>query len=281
MSLSNVRISKSISLFEESDSKDLLQKAESLAVSGFIDNTVLKEEILQLTGNRGDYMSGNWSAIIDKIKHLFRKQKIEVLGSQMQWLPISVYHCYCPEVEHAKVKIEYKTTDSSEGETSVEVLGIGGGASFNIEFSSSLEVESENKSFALVYEFESEWEHIRLTEPNGNVVEFCKLTNINSNNRKVNTSSLMPVLFNINEADMTEIITLKEGTTGTKKLVVKSGSELKVSNKLKLEQFGLEAGTEITTANQFEVAYEYTLPGGKIYTAMHPKNAAYWLWEAK
>lgn len=281
MSLSNIKIHKGISLYEDSNSKDLVQKAESLARSGLIDGTALKEEILQLTSNKGNYMAGNWSWIIEKIKELLGKQKIEVLGKQQQWLPVSIYHCYCPDVEGAKVKIEFKDTDTEEGETSVEVLGIGGGASFNLEFTSSLSVESENKSFALVYEFESHWEHVRLTEPNGNSVEYCRIVQVNADNRKASTVMLDQPIIDRDNLDSTEQISLKAGMTGSKTFNIKSGSELKVSNKLKLEQFGIEIGTEITTANQFELTYEYGLPGGHVYTALHPTNAAYWVWEVK
>jgi|GEM_PF-5809456 len=281
MSLSNVKISKGVSVFEESNSKDLLQKAESLALSGLIDGTSLKDDILQLTSNRGGYMSGNWSAIIERLKQLFKEQTIEILDTQTSWLPVSIYHCYCPEVEGATVKIEYKDVASSEGETSVEVLGVGGGASFTLEFSSSLKVESENKSFALVYEFESKWEQVRLTEPDGKSVEFCRLAEVNSENRKVSTVFLNTPIIDKTEIDQQEQISLKKETTGTKKITIKSGSELKVSNKLKLEQFGIEIGTEITTANQFEISYTYSLPGGRVYKLIHPKNTAYCLWEVK
>jgi hypothetical protein len=282
MILSELKIKRGIDLFDNNSDKDLVQKAEAFAASEPAAGTVLSMQILQLTSNQKEYLNGNWKNIISQLKSLFKKQKIEVLGRETNWLPVSIYHAYCPDVEGAKVKIECTGENTTEGETSVEILGIGGGPSFNLEFASALEVEADNKSFSLVYEFESVWEHIRLTQPDGHSIEFCKLAEINKNTRKVHTDLLQaPVYDPASDIEETEEITLGEGIIGTKKLSIKSGSILKVSKKLKLEKIGLEAGTEITTANQFELAYEYSLPGGRTYIASHPRNAAYWLWAFK
>lgn len=279
MSLSNLTIKKGIELFEPTESKDLLQKARLFANSGLIDHTLLKRNIQAIVDNRGDYLSGNWTSVIDNLLKLLGAQKIEILNTQTKWLPISLCHVYCPEVEHSKVKIECANSKSFIGDTNIEILGIGGGANFNIEFTSALEIEAQSKSFAIVYEFESVWEHIKLTEVDGTIKEFCRLKSINENHRRATTLDLNNSLeIQEDQIDQVEEIILKKGVKGVKKMSIKSGRQLKTSSKLKLETFGLEVGTEMIVANQFDINCEYTLPGGYTYKAIHPRNAAYWFW---
>jgi len=280
MKISNVKITSGIDLFEEADSRDLLQKARFFASSGILDNTKLQNDILSLTENRGAYMAGNWSETLEKIKVILKMLKIEVLGQQSLWMPVSIYRAYCPDVENAKVRIECSNTNSFTGDTCVEVLGIGGGSTFNIEFKTALEAVAQNKSFEVIYEFESLWEHVKLIEPGGNATELCRLRKINKKHSRASTHILEPMWPEIADDQIVEIKEFNpdKDIPVTTKLSVKSGSQLKVSSKFKLEKFGLEAGTEITTANQFDINYEYTLPGGKHYKAIRPKDASYWLW---
>jgi len=280
MNISKLAINRGIDLFDETENKNLYQKAALFVQSDFVDGTELQKDILKITQNDGRFMSGNWKTVINTLSQLFRQQKIEIINEQINWLPVAIYHAYCPSVEKAKVKIEYADTKINEADTSIEILGIGGGSNFNIEVTSSLEIEAESKSFAVICEFEALWQHIKLTERNGNVIEFCKLKKINDARRQLHTEILGndPKALAENDIDQSETITLQTETSAIKKLAIKSGSELKISNKIKLEQFGLEAGTEITSSNQVDITFAYTLPGGNTYRAIHPLNAAYWLW---
>lgn len=281
MTLSNIKIERGVDLFNLDENKDIIQKANAFAKSGLIDDLELKNDILEITGNRKAYMAGNMAGLMNKLRALFRRQKVEVLGKETCWFPVSLYRAYCPEIEGATVKLICSNTHSKAGDTSIEILGIGGGPTFSIEFSSSLGAESSKRSFAIDYEFQSHWEHVRITEPKGNVKDITRLVRIDEQHRKANLrwidSSASDLIHE--DIDQTEEINSAEGLTVNKVLTIKSGSELKVSGKFKFEQVGIEVGTEITTANQFEITYEYSLPGGKSYQAYHPANAAYWLWK--
>lgn len=283
MNITDVKITKGITLFEETDSKDLLQMANIFASDEAIRDTPLGKEITEITGNKGSYLAGNWRATLQKLVDIFKRQRLEVIGTQNMWLPVSIFYAYCPSVDKAKVKVEFADSKSTEGDSSVEILGLGGGTKFTLETKATLEAESDNKSFALIHEFDSIWEHVRLTQNGRDPIEFCRLAEVNKNHKQSKTSGILQPEndFTTEEIEEKETLFVEPGITVTKKLSVKSGALLKVSNKLKLEQFGLEAGVEVSTANQFEVNYEYSLPGGKSYTAFRPVNAPYWLWSVQ
>jgi hypothetical protein len=244
-------------------------------VAGTEVETVLNQTLLQATQETAEGL-GWW----DNIRQFFARENHTVVAEGEQVVELEGYWMILPEVPGASVSLTVSLSSSNEKSASFMIAGTGGGPAFTIGLKEGLSHQAavcERITLTAVGVFQK----IEVSKDNAVIGTYPRLASLDTDNLSWRFSPAAPPAAALlgNAFSTTRFDASTAAGTTTPTLEITQGTTWDVSAGIDLPNIGgIKAQISAKIKYEHGVKFEYSLPGGHLYTASRYQNLPAYLW---